>query len=110
MSIKGVSATKGISDILHQRPARTLNRKTAMPASNNANPAITVYLLQQQEKRFIKQKDSLKLRLIENERGLVSVSKELDQLIKLHPSLFPCSKEKNEFKEEKGLKKIRLDY
>lgn len=121
MSTKGVSAIKGISDIFHQRPAFTLNRKTAMPASSNANPAITVYLLQQQEKRFIKQRDSLKLRLIENERGLSAVSKELERLIKLHPSLFPpslfpsskSSKEKSELsglKEKKVLKTIRLDY
>lgn len=113
-SIEGVSAIKGISDILHQRPTFTLNRKTAMPAKSNSNPAITVYLLQQQEKRFIKQKDSLQLRLIENERGLSAVSKELDRLIKLHPSLFPSSmgksEEKNELKKGKKLNKIRLDY
>jgi len=110
MSTKGVSAIKGLSNIFHKRPAFTLNRRTAMPASSNSNPAITVYLLQQQENRFIKQRDSLKLRLVENERGLSSVSKELGRLIKLHPSLFPHSKEKSEVKEEKGLKKIRLDY
>ncbi len=110
MSIKGVSATKGLSNIFHKRPAFTLNRKTAMPASSNTNPAITVYLLQQQESRFIKQRDSLKLRLIENERGLSSTSEELSRLIKLHPSLCPQLKEKNELKEEKVLKKVRLDY
>lgn len=109
-SIKGVSEIKGISNIIHQRPAFTLNRKTAMPKSSNSNPAITVYLLQQQERRFIKQRDSLKLRLIETERGLLAVSKELDRLIKLHPSLFPHSKERSELKEGKKLKKIRLDY
>lgn len=113
-NIKGVSATRGLSDIFHQRPAFTLNRKTAMPKSANSNPAITVYLLQQQEKRFIKQRDSLKLRLIENERGLLAVSKELERLIKLHPSLFPDSigksEEKSELKKGKKLTKIRLDY
>ena len=60
MSIKGVSATKGIFRHFASTARSHFESQNSDAASNNANPAITVYLLQQQEKRFIKQKDSLK--------------------------------------------------
>lgn len=106
MRIKDVSALKGLADIFHQRPARTLNRRTSMPALSNSNPAITKYLLEQQKKRFISQRNSLELRLIENERGLAAVLKDLDLLTESNFSLSARVTEK----EGKKLNRIRLDY
>lgn len=110
MRIKGVSAAKGASDILHLESAPALNRRTAMPARSNSNPSLTLYLLQQQKRRLIKEREKLKLKHIANERALYSISKQLDQLIKLNPSLSVHLKELSGLKEEKKLNKIRLDY
>lgn len=108
MNIKGVSTTKGVSDIFHPI-------LPSMPARSNSNTALAVNLLQQQKKRLIKEGEKLKLKHIANERELYSLSeklkrvllvasKELDLLIKSNSSLSVHSK------EEKRLNKIRLDY
>lgn len=114
MIIKGVSATKGISDIFHAI-------LPAMPARSNPNTAVAVNLLQQQKRRFIKEREKLELKLIANEQGLSALSEklervlltaanELDLLTKSNSSSSTHSKGKSELKEGKQLNKIRLDY